>query len=48
MMFLIILLNVLKLNVLNLYSIIFPYLRSSIQLLSEFSLLIYIYEIRTT
>ena len=45
MMFPIILLNVLKLNFLNSYFIIFPYPRISFQLLSEFSLLIYGYDI---
>ena len=43
MIFPIILLNTLKINFLNSYFIIFPYPRSSFQLLSEFSLLIYIY-----
>ena len=43
MMFSIILLNALKLNFLNSYFIIFPYIRSSFRLLSGYSLLIYIY-----
>ena len=42
MMFPIILLNAFKLNFLNSYFINFPYPRSSFQLLSGFSLLIYI------